>query len=58
VHWFSGKEIVVSPKNIDKINYEQSKVFVNVTMETIKNAPEYHVRPWAFQDASAVANSL
>ena len=57
-HWFSGKEIVISPKNIDKISYEESKVFVNVTKEAIQNAPEYHVRPWAFDDSSAVANSL
>jgi uncharacterized protein YrrD len=57
-HWFSGKEIVVSPKHIDRISYEESKVFVNVTKEAIQAAPEYHVRPWAFQDSEAVANSL
>ncbi|HEY5752897.1 MAG TPA: PRC-barrel domain-containing protein [Chthoniobacterales bacterium] len=42
-HWFSGKEIVISPKHIDRISYEESKVFVNVTRDAIRRAPEYHV---------------
>lgn len=44
-HWFSGKEIVISPEHIDRISYEESKVFVNVTKEAILEAPEYHVPP-------------
>ncbi|HEY5811614.1 MAG TPA: PRC-barrel domain-containing protein [Terrimicrobiaceae bacterium] len=44
-HWFSGKEIVISPKHINRISYEESKVFVNVTREAIREAPEYHVPP-------------
>jgi hypothetical protein len=43
--WFSGKEIVISPKIIDRISYEDSSVFVNVTMKAILEAPEYHVPP-------------
>ena len=54
-HWFSGKEIVISPRQIDRISYEESKVFVSVTKEAIINAPEYHVPPWAFEDASTTA---
>lgn len=42
-HWYSGKEIVISPKHIDRISYEDSKVFVNVTKEAIQQAPEYEV---------------
>ena len=42
-HWFSGKEILISPNQIDWISYEESKVFVNLTKETILQAPEYHV---------------
>jgi len=41
-HWFSRKEIVISQKHIDRISYEESKVFVNVT---ILEAPQYHVSP-------------
>jgi uncharacterized protein YrrD len=44
-HWYSRKEIVISPKNIDRISYEESKVFVNVTKEAILEAPQYHVSP-------------
>ena len=42
-HWLSGKEIAISPKQIDRISYEESKVFVNVTKEAILETPEYHV---------------
>ena len=41
--WFSGKEIVISPSHVDRINYEDSKVFVNLTKEAIMQAPEFHV---------------
>ena len=44
-HWFSGKEIVISPKHIERISYDESKVFVNETKEAILEAPEYHVPP-------------
>jgi uncharacterized protein YrrD len=44
-HWYSRKEIVISPKHIDRISYEESKVFVNVTKEAILEAPQYHVSP-------------
>src|SRR5271169_3596363 len=41
--WFSGKEIVISPSHVDRINYEDSKVFVNLTKEAILQAPEFRV---------------
>jgi hypothetical protein len=44
-HWYSGKEIVISPKHVDRISYEESKVFVNVSKEAILEAPQYHVSP-------------
>lgn len=43
--WFSGKEIVISPAQIARISYEQSAVFVNLTRETIREAPEHHAPP-------------
>jgi len=54
-HWFSGKEIVISPGQVVRISYEESKVFVSVTKESILKAPEYHVPPWAFKDTAVVA---
>ena len=44
-HWYSRKEIVISQKHIDRISYEESKVFVNVTKGAILEAPQYHVSP-------------
>ncbi len=41
--WFSGKEIVISPSHVDRINYGDSKVFVNLTKEAILQTPEFHV---------------
>lgn len=44
-HWYSGKAIAISPNHIDRISYDDSKVFVDVTKEAIQQAPEYHVPP-------------
>ncbi len=29
-HWYSGKEILISPGKVDRISYEESKVFVTL----------------------------
>jgi uncharacterized protein YrrD len=41
-HWYAGKEIIISPKKVERISYEDNKVFVKVTKEAILAAPEYH----------------
>jgi hypothetical protein len=41
-HWFSGKEVRISLSKIDRIGYLESKVFVNLTKEAIRKAPEYN----------------
>jgi uncharacterized protein YrrD len=45
-HWFAGKQIAISPEQIDRISCEESKVFVNVTKESILEAPGYYVPPF------------
>ncbi|MBF0104385.1 MAG: PRC-barrel domain containing protein [Deltaproteobacteria bacterium] len=40
-NWMPGKKVIISPKWIDHIIWEDSKVFVNLTRETIKQSPEY-----------------
>jgi len=35
-HWFSGKEVLVSTKSVTRISYEESKVFVSLTMADIE----------------------
>jgi hypothetical protein len=39
-HWYSGKEIQISPGKIEKISYEDSKVFVNLTKADIQRTAE------------------
>jgi hypothetical protein len=50
-HWYSGKEIVIAQKQIERISYAESKVFVNITKEAILKAPEFHAPPWAYEDS-------
>lgn len=40
-NWFGGKKVLISPQWIDKIIWDESKVSVKLSMENIKNAPEY-----------------
>lgn len=40
-NWWPGKKILISPKWIDHVSWNESKVFVNLLRETIKQAPEY-----------------
>jgi len=49
-HWYAGKEIVISPTHVERISYEESTVFVNVTKETIRDAPEFHTPQPAYHD--------
>jgi uncharacterized protein YrrD len=58
-HWFAGKQIAISPKLIDRISSEESKVFVNVTKETILEVPGYSVPLFggAPHEASASPNT-
>jgi PRC-barrel domain len=39
--WWPGKKVLVSPAWAEKVSWEDSKVFVSLTRETIKDAPEY-----------------
>jgi hypothetical protein len=50
-HWYSGKEILISPSKVERIDYEESKVFVNLTKEDIQRTSENSV-------AQAVAGDL
>ncbi|MGK2863188.1 MAG: PRC-barrel domain-containing protein, partial [Chitinophagaceae bacterium] len=39
--WFPGKKVLISPKWIKEINWENSSVVVNASEEQVKNSPEY-----------------
>jgi hypothetical protein len=40
-NWWPGKQVLVSPRWIERVSWEESKVFVNLLRETIKQSPEY-----------------
>ena len=42
-HWYSGKEILISPDKIERISYEESKVFVNLSKADIQRTEENEI---------------
>ena len=40
-NWWPGKKVLISPHWIERISWSESKVFVSLTQETIRNSPEY-----------------
>ncbi len=47
-HWYSGKEILITPAKIQSINYPESKVFVSLTKGEIERTPEHAVAHSSF----------
>jgi hypothetical protein len=40
-NWWPGQQVLVSPQWIERVSWSDSKVFVNLTREIIKQSPEY-----------------
>jgi uncharacterized protein YrrD len=40
-NWWPGKKILISPQWIERVSWDEAKVFVNLSRETIKQSPEY-----------------
>lgn len=40
-NWWPGKKVLVSPKWIERVSWRESKVFVNLSREIIRQSPEY-----------------
>ncbi len=40
-NWWTGKKVLISPLWIERVSWDEAKVFVNLTRETIKKSPEY-----------------
>jgi uncharacterized protein YrrD len=40
-NWWPGKKVLISPRWIDRVSWSESKVFVNLLRETIRQSPEY-----------------
>ena len=42
-NWWPGKRVLVSPQWIDRVSWSDSKVFVNLSREAIRQSPEYRM---------------
>ena len=40
-NWRQGEKVLISPRWIDRVSWIESKVFVNLPRETIRQSPEY-----------------
>jgi hypothetical protein len=40
-NWWPGKKVLISPRWIERVGWDESKVFVNLSRAAIKQAPEY-----------------
>jgi len=40
-NWWPGKKVLVSPAWIERVSWSESKVYVHLSREAIKNGPEY-----------------
>jgi sporulation protein YlmC with PRC-barrel domain len=42
-NWWPGKRVLVSPQWIERVSWSDSKVFVNLSREAIRQSPEYRM---------------
>jgi len=42
-HWYSGKEILISPSKVERISYEESTVYVNLSKADLQRSGENEV---------------
>ena len=52
-NWWPGKKVLVSPQWIQEVSWSESKVFVNLTREAIKESPEYTEKSLLTRDYEA-----
>lgn len=49
-HRFTGKEVQIPTSKVDRISYEDSTVFVNLTKEAVEQSPAHHLIPFGAID--------
>jgi len=42
-HWLAGKEVEIATSKIDRISYDESTVFVNLTGKNVEQSPVHHL---------------
>jgi sporulation protein YlmC with PRC-barrel domain len=52
-NWWPGKKVLVSPQWIERVSWSESKVFVNLSREAIKQSPEYTAESLLTRDYEA-----
>jgi hypothetical protein len=40
-NWWPGKKVLISPKWIKRVSWDEQKVFINLSREAIRKSPEY-----------------
>jgi hypothetical protein len=40
-NWWPGKKVIISTEWIERVNWREAKVFLAISRESIRNAPEY-----------------
>jgi uncharacterized protein YrrD len=41
-HWFPGKKVQIATKWISQVKWEESAVYVDITVDAVKNSPKYN----------------
>ena len=44
-HRFSGNEVQIPTSQVDRISYEKSSIFVNLTSKAVEQSPAHHMAP-------------
>jgi len=57
-NWWPGKKILISTRWIDRISWEESKVFINLTRDAIQQGPEYSEKELITRDYETKLHSL
>jgi sporulation protein YlmC with PRC-barrel domain len=52
-NWWPGKKVLVSPQWIERVSWSESKVFVNLSRDAIKESPEYTAESLISRDYEA-----
>lgn len=53
-HRFTGNEVLVPVSQVNRINYDDSTVFVNMTKEVVEKSPAYHLAPLAAANLESI----
>jgi hypothetical protein len=40
-NWLPGRKVLISPQWVEKVSWEESKVYLNLTREKVRQSPEF-----------------